>query len=272
MSTIRNGIDWLRAGMLRRASRYRTQLGAMPPELFAYWQGFAKTEFEGIPTDRLFFLRAAEGLMMFFDCVRHSGRHCGLPSKAADSVWHAWAKHAPQHLTQFCQHHFGRAIPHIEAAAMPLGMGSVVANCLVAARRLESQPPASVTVPRLFALDGKLRMPRGFDYLVSRGKVGFRFLDGAGRPGSVISYPIALSAPQLLAVGLLTNSEYERQLQRDSAPGSSSDSSSSGSSSSGSSSNSSSDCNANASSDCDSGVGSSCGSSCGGGCGGGGGD
>lgn len=270
MNFVSRGIDWLRGGMLRRASRYRTQLGAMPPELFAYWQGFARTEFEGIPTDRLFFLRAAEGLMMFFDCVRHSGRHCGLPSKAADSVWHAWARHAPRHLTQFCLEHFGRAIPHIEAAAMPLDMGSVVANCLVAARRLESQPPASLTLPRLFALDGKLRMPRGFDYLVSQGKVGFRFLDGAGRPGSVISYPIALAVPQLLAAGLLTTSEYERQLQRDSAAASSSDSTSS-SSSSGSSSDSSSgsspDCDAGGSSDCDSG-----GSSCGGGCGGGGGD
>jgi hypothetical protein len=262
MSIIGSALDTLRSAMLHRSSRYRAQLDAMPAGLFAYWQGFANKEFEAIATDRLFFMRAAEGLMMFFDCVKHSGRHCGLPSKAADSVWHAWAKHAPQHLTQFCMQHFGRAIPHIEAAAMPLGLGSVVANCLVAARRLESQPPASLTVPRLFALDGKLRMPHGFDYLVSQGKVGFRFLDGAGKPGSVISFPLALAAPQLLAVGLLTTSEYERQLQRDSAA-SSSDSTSSGSSSS-----SSSDCNAGSSADCDGGGG----SSCGGGCGGGGGD
>ncbi len=242
MSIIGSALDTLRSGMLHRSSRYRAQLDAMPAGLFAYWQGFANKEFEAIPTDRLFFMRAAEGLMMFFDCVKHSGRHCGLPSKAADSVWHAWAKHAPQHLTQFCMQHFGRAIPHIEAAAMPLG--SFLAGL------------------GIVALDGKLRMPHGFDYLVSQGKLGFRFLDGAGKPGSVISFPLALAAPQLLAVGLLTTSEYERQLQRDSAA-SSSDSTSSGSSSS-----SSSDCNAGSSADCDGGGG----SSCGGGCGGGGGD
>jgi hypothetical protein len=145
---------------------------------------------------------------------------------------------------------------------MPLGLGSAVANCLVAARRLESLPPASLSVPRLFALDGRLRMPGGFDYLISQGKVGFRFLDAAGRPGSVISYPVALAAPQLLAVGLLTPSEFERQAQRDAASSGSSDSSSGTSGS---------DCDASGSSSCDTG-GSSCGSSCGGGCGGGGGD
>lgn len=262
-----NMIDAFRAGMLRRASPWRRQLAGMPPELFAYWQGFARKEFDGIPAGRLFFERSAEGLMMFFECVRRSGRHCGLPSRAADSVWHAWDKVAPRHLEQFCLAHFGRAIPHIEAAAMPLGMGSVVANCLVAARRIEAMPPAGLGIPRLFALDGRLRMPGGFDYLARDGKVGFRFLGPDGRPGSTVSYPPALCAPQLLAVGLVTLAEYDAQLQRDAAAASSGD----GGAGSSSSSDGPSRADCDSTSSCDGG-GDSGGSSCGGGCGGGGGD
>lgn len=268
-TTLSNAFDGLRVRWLYRRSRYRKPLADMPAELFAYWQRFAPREFPAMPTDALFFARAAQGLMSFFDCVNRSGRRCALPSKAADSVWHAWAKLHPLQLERFCIKHFERPIPHIDAAAMRDGEGSAVANCLVAARRIEALPPAGARIPSLFSLDRRLRMPRGFDYTRQKGRVGFRFLGDEGRPAHGLAFPAALAAPALLAAGLVSREEYRPYAAKSASAGSAGSGAAGCGSSAGDRHDS---CDTAADSACDGGGDSGGdGGGCGGGCGGGGG-
>jgi hypothetical protein len=194
MDTLLNGIDRLRATRVRHMSRYWQATADIPSTLYPYWQRTAHFEFKGIPQDAFFFARATEGLLTFFDCVRTSGKRCVLPSTAADSVWHAWARMAPASLDAFCIKHFGRTIAHIEEAEMGADMESALATCIATARQLHGDDPARASVPRLFALDGSLRMPGGYGYRLVQGQVGCQRLDRHGRPAGALFYPVGMSA------------------------------------------------------------------------------
>lgn len=247
INVLLNRINEYRTSRVYRHSRYRDQLADLPAGLFAHWQRRAIIEFKGIPRDAFFYVRAAEGLMMFFDCVAKSGRPSGLPSKAADSVWHAWEALESQHLEQFCIRHFGRSIPHTEGAEMDLPMDLALANTLVASRALDGLSAGSISVPRLFLLDRKLKMPDGHWYTLASGEVAWRRMGYQGQPVGEFHYPGMFGAAQLLAAGLISQLAYDdsvRQAQRNG-----------GSCGSG--------CGSSASG-CDAG-----GGSCGGGCGGG---
>lgn len=203
-----------------KRSPYADALGAVPTALFPYWRKTAPDEFPGIPIDAPFYTRSLEALLMFFDCVANTGRLCGLPSRAADSVWHAWMQMDPDNLAQFCRLHFGRAIPHVESGQMDGDMGVALAACLVEARRLELQQPASPTLPRLFTLDRALRMPLGFDYTIEHGLVACARLDAAGLPSGSAHYPEYLTRHALFAAALISESEFalgsvHAQRQRD---------------------------------------------------------
>lgn len=243
-------INHLRACHLFQHSSFGSALADIPVGLFPYWQRTALLEFKGIPQDAFFFARAAEGLMMFFDCVRRSGRPCGLPSKAADSVWHAWADFDPVHLKRFNLRHFGRAIPHTEGAEMSIPMDAALANCLVAARAQDGMPIAGPGVPRLFSLDRRLYMPDGFDYSIEQGQVAHRRMTWQGTGKGEKYFLDSLMPAQLLAAGLVSLPQYDAYVQRRESKD--------GGCSSG--------CGGGGSSDGDGG--SSCGGGCGGGCGG----
>ncbi len=233
------------AGRLKRTSRYRDALEDIPPVLYHYWKNSAHREFKGIPRDVFFFARAAEGLLTFFDCVVRSSQPCALPSDAADSVWHAWLRMSPQGLDDFCRRHFGRPVPHVEAAAMQDLMDGALANSLVMARWLDGIDDAGPGLPRLFLLDREVRMPGGYWYKLADGKVAFHHMDERGRKKPIEYTPAALEVGALLGAGLISKAQHDAAMARRSDSGSG----------------------------CGSGCGStaSCGgSSCGGGCGGGG--
>jgi hypothetical protein len=206
-------INRLRTRYLYEYSPYSSALADLPAELFPYWQQTASLEFKGIPRDAFFFARAAEGLMMFFDCVRSSGRPCGLPSKAVDSVWHAWIALDQAHLQGFTLRHFDRAIPHTEGAAMRVPMEDALASCLVAARGLDGLPAAGPQVPRLFLIDRQLGMPKGYAYSLERGQVGHRRMTWQGRAEGEIHFLDRLTPASLLAAGLLSQSAYHAYVQ-----------------------------------------------------------
>src|ERR1041384_2508741 len=103
---------------LMQRSRHGKALKELPPGLYNYWKSSARLEYHGIPADAVFFARAAIGLLDFFECAAQDKQPCALPSKAADSVWHAWLRLSPLKLEAFCRQHFGRAVPHVEGAAM----------------------------------------------------------------------------------------------------------------------------------------------------------
>lgn len=206
-------LDRYRATRLLKRSRYRQALAHMPPSLLPYWKNTAHLEFEGIPRDAFFFASAAEGLMAFFDCVRHSTKPCALPSKAADSVWHAWLRLDEAGLARVCLRHFGRIIAHVEAQHMA-APEEALATCLVKARMLESRPALDTRVPRLFALDYRLNMPGGAAYLDLRGEIAHAPILATGRVDGRWTTPPALSAAGLLAAGLVSETAYEAWLLR----------------------------------------------------------
>lgn len=254
-NVLRNKINTLSTDWVYQTSRYRKPLAGLPPKLFEYWQRTASSEFEGIPRDAFFFVRAAEGLIMFFECVSRSGLQCGLPSKAADSVWHAWVRFAPTHLDRFCRIHFGRTIAHTEGSDMGLPMNQALAHTLVAARKLDGLPEAGLNVPKLFSLDRRLRMPHGYAYSLAEQQVAYRDMDARGRGVGEVHLPLGLSSGALLGAGLISFEAYRDFEAKAKANGGGGCGSGCGSSAS------------------DGGGGSSdgggCGSSCGGGCGGG---
>lgn len=249
MDALLNRIDTFQAARVRHMSRYWEAMADLPPTLYPYWKRSAQFEFKGIPQDAFFFARAAEGLLAFFDCIRSSDRPCGLPSRAADSVWHAWLRLSPASLDAFCLKHFGRTIPHIEGVAMIGGMENALANTLVQARVLEGRPAADLSVPRLFGLDLKLRMPGGFGYNKAGVKLAYQHMDQSGRLAGEIYYPEHFAPVELLALGLISQVDFDEHLQRAKGRSDGAGCGSGGSS-------------------CDSGGdGGSCGGGCGGGCG-----
>lgn len=244
-----------------RQSSFQHALEDLPPTLYEHWRTVAPQEFHGIPTDAIFFIRAAEGLMRFFDCVRYSPYPCALPSKAADSVWHAWislaATNSPSsNIDNFCRRHFKREIPHLEASAMPVTMNHGLAATLVTARRRGGRDPAAPSLPALFALDRSLKMPNGYAYQMRQQGIYLNAMNARGRAMGTTQFMSSLDPSALLALGFITQSSYDayeaERLRTQQAAGS------------GGSCGSSSSCGSNS---CDGG--SSCGSSCGGGCGGG---
>ena len=202
-------LDARKARAIVMRSPYVDALGAVPPGLFPYWRKTAPDEFPGIPTGAQFYTRSLEALLLFFDCVANTGRLCGLPSRAADSIWHAWMQMDRDNLEQFCQRYFGRLIPHVVSGHMDGQMRVALAACLVEARRLELQAPASPTLPRLFTLDRMLRMPLGFNYTIEHGVVACARLDRAGLPSGPAHYPDSLTRYALFNAGLISAAEYE---------------------------------------------------------------
>ncbi|MES2325094.1 MAG: hypothetical protein V4633_22800 [Pseudomonadota bacterium] len=214
MHALRNTLDTYRATRLTHTSRYVAEMADIPPTLYPFWKQTAHHEFKGIPRDALFFARAAEGLVTFFDCVRHAKQRCALPSKAADSVWHAWAQLSQASLDAFCIKHFGQLIPHVEGADMTGQMEDALAVCLVQARRLELKSAASPTLPRLFALDRKVGMPGGFAYLMVSGVHAFRHMDEAGKPVGELFFPHSLAPVSLLQAGHISQYQYDDYVAR----------------------------------------------------------
>lgn len=215
LDAMRGQVDNMRAGRVLGKSQHRAALEDVPPALFSYWVRSAHLEFAGIPSSKVFFAQALDGLLDFFSCVKASGRPCALPSAAADSVWHAWAARAPASLERFCIKHFGRSIPHIEEADMQAQMDTALATCLVEARSLERRDPVIASVPRLFALDRTLRMPRGYAYDLLHGAVTVQRLDANGVPHGARRFVNGLDGVQLLAAGLISQQTYEAHLRRD---------------------------------------------------------
>lgn len=191
-----------------RHSRYVDAVKNVPMELLPHWKKTAHLEFPGISQSTRFFAHALDGLMMFLECASRSSKQCGLPSRAADSVWHAWISMDKENLDRFCVREFGRCVPHVEARDMQAKLGIALGTCLVACRRLTSMYPAAPELPLLFTLDRLIRMPHGFGYTISAGLVAFCPLDDAGLPRGEPSFPDDLTPYGLFKAGLINEVEY----------------------------------------------------------------
>jgi hypothetical protein len=194
LASLPQSIDSFRARRYADSSRHSPAMADLPPTLYSHWKRSAHLEFRGIPQDAFFFARAAEGLLMFFDCVARSGKPCALPSHAADSVWLAWMQLAPLGLTGFCLKHFGRTIPHPNAERVQADLDLGLRNSLIQSRRREGIDSMGADLPRLFTLDSVLHMPKGFHFSIVEGDLMMERLDAAGRQQDRLQHPYALSA------------------------------------------------------------------------------
>lgn len=182
LSELRQNFDAIHSHLLTRRSSFRDALAELPPGLYDFWRHNACQEFLGIPRDLAFFTRAAEGLLTYFECASIDPMPYGLPSLAAESVWKAWLRFSPARLDAFCLAHFGRRMPprgrcthewELETAAL--------ARTLARAQALAGIPATQCKLPALFTLDRRLRMPRGYGYNMTQGRIYYQFLDMDGR-------------------------------------------------------------------------------------------
>jgi len=228
----------------------------IPVEVRAAWASRAPEEFPGLPVDEGAWLRCTIGLAQFFEVCRlqQANGPCALPSKGADSVWHAWLQLDPAGLAAWQHAHFGRTFDHCEADVLGAPLEEGIARSWVGACRSQKLNPLGRRLPFLFALDGQLRLPTGWAYRHEHGVLVHRQIDGFGlATGGAVAHAAA-TAGGLAALGVITTAELRTYRRRGDGSGAGCGGGCGSSSDGGS---------------CDGG-GSSCGSSCGSGCGGGG--
>jgi len=223
----------------------------IPPAVRTAWVQQAPEEFPGLAVNDGAWLRCSLGLAQFFEACRLQREQgpCALPSKAADSVWHAWLKLDPAGLADWQQRYFGRVVEHRESADLGAPLDDCLARTWVGACRSEGHSPLDRCLPLLFALDGLLRLPTGWAYRHEKGALVHRQIDGFGQPGGDAFVHAAVAAGGLAALGLVSEAELAAQRRRQSDGGSSCGGS----------------WDAGGSCDASDASGSSCGSSCGGG-------
>lgn len=209
--------------LYRRCPPATVAAGQIPPEVRAAWAQHTPQGFPGLAVDDAAWLRCSLGLAQFFEACRlQQGQGaCALPSKAADSVWHAWLQFDPAGLAQWQQRFFGQVVEHREADALGAPLDDCLARTWMGACRSEGLSPLGPRLPLLFALDGLLRLPTGWAYRHQGGRLVHRDIDGFGRPGSRPVVHGVLAASGLVALGLLSEAELA-SLRRQAASGGSS--------------------------------------------------
>ncbi|MDR7267747.1 hypothetical protein J2X20_000376 [Pelomonas saccharophila] len=237
------------------------------PQVRAAWQAEVAKTLPGFAVQAASWPYCATGLAQFFEASRlqRDAGPCALPSRAADSVWHAWLKVDPGGLAAWQQRFFGRVIEHRESADLGAPVDECLARTWAAACRSEGRSALAPRLPLVFALDAQLRPPTGWAYTFERGRLVHRQIDGFGETRGMGMQHAALAGTGLAALGLLSAGEAETMRRRAAAAASGSTGGDGsffgwGGFDSGSGSG---DCSSSSSSD--GGGGCSCGSSCGGG-------
>lgn len=211
----------------RREARFRQHLqrhcaaalraaDQIPATVRAAWARSAADELPGLAVDDATWLRCSTGLAQFFEACRlqQALGPCALPSKAADSVWHAWLRHDAADLAAWQQRHFGRTVEHREAEALGAPLEECLARTWAGACRSEGRSLVARRLPLVFALDGLLRLPTGWAYGHEGGELVHRQIDGFGQPGGVAVAHAALGAAGLATLGLLSAAEVEALRRR----------------------------------------------------------
>jgi hypothetical protein len=134
----------------------------VPPELEDFWREHAEKEFKGIPTSHKFYLRALDGLMTYFRCCGMSEAVCLLPSKAVDSVWHAWLDYNEKQLNTFCGDNFGKSINHIPVAELAGDTEPALARTYVNHCKVYNVEPCKVCIICICTLINSSKQVRPF--------------------------------------------------------------------------------------------------------------
>lgn len=164
---------------------------AVPASVYIHWRDTAEKEFPGIKTKPENFAVSCNALLQFFHISAIEKTPLMLPSKAADSVWHAWLAHDKEGLTSFLQTYLGQNVAHVEKNAMvEQGPGNPferMANTWRAAHDYENNVQFHGKLPDIFEADKITGIPTGFWYdrdENDRREGCFYNIDEKGNPGS----------------------------------------------------------------------------------------
>ena len=109
-----------------------------------------------------------QGLRQFFRAYLNGGRRdVAMPSQAVDELWHHFILYT-QSYGDFCTRAFGRFLHHTPAVMLsPIGKQSNEGLRRVwwqACREEQIDPRAPASLPLLFAIDARLKVPGGYVY------------------------------------------------------------------------------------------------------------
>ena len=213
-----------RSQLRNRSLRLTLAADSIPSDVRAAWARHGPEEFPGLPVTDAAWLRCSLGLAQFFEACKLQRDHgpCALPSKAADSVWHAWLQLDPAGLAGWQQRHFGRVIDHQEAQALGAPLDVCLARTWAGACASEGSSPIGPQLPLVFALDALLRLPTGWAYRYTRNGLVHRLIDGFGKASGPTVAHAAIAGSSLVALGLLSASELATLRRRQSNDGGSS--------------------------------------------------
>ena len=126
------------------------------------------------------------GLRQFFlACLRSRGQFVAMPSKAVDALWHEFILHTHAY-GQWCDIALGRFLHHTPAEALGPAAHSndgLRRAWLWACRDESIDPRQPSRLPLLFALDAKLAVPGGFQYLPDANDIARKQADAGGCGG-----------------------------------------------------------------------------------------
>lgn len=197
-----------RAGLRRRCAKALDLQERLPAGLRQVWLSYAADECPSLPQSERDWVLASTGLMQFFLAAARVDGPCALPSRAADTVWHAWLRWDASALAAFQREWLGREVPHLEEPRLPGPLDHALSRCYAACCRQEQLNPLDGRLPLVFELDGRLRMPGGWHYAWHKRLhcLSHQLLDADGdRRGRQQIH--AVHGASLLGLGLLSASE-----------------------------------------------------------------
>ncbi|MBP1205132.1 hypothetical protein JOD97_003174 [Duganella sp. 1411] len=123
----------------------------------------------------------SQGLRQFFLAhLKSGGKFVSMPSQVADDLWHEFILYTRAY-EQFCRRAFGRTLHHTPAVVLSKrnqGNAGIRRTWYFACHEENINPHKPSRLPLLFALDSKLDIPNGFNYVPDCS--GFKRKDDTG--------------------------------------------------------------------------------------------
>lgn len=130
----------------------------------------------------------AQGLRQFFLAhLKSGGKFVSMPSQVVDDMWHEFILYTRAY-EQFCRRAFGHMLHHTPAVVLSernQGNAGIRRAWQFACHEENINPLKPTRLPLLFALDTKLNIPNGFNYVPDCS--GFKRKGDAGDAGSGIA-------------------------------------------------------------------------------------
>lgn len=189
-------------------------MAAVPEGLRAYWEQHGPTEFPGMSVGDKAWAWSLRGLMTYFALDAKSPHQTLLPSRAADSIWHAWLAWDPKSLAVFQRKYFEKVMSHATkedlASTKPdTNLDAALTRTWALSSELEKIPVLSGVVPFLFTIDLVLNMPTGWLYHHNQQHRRIEVGELSGKFAQMLNFrPVAgLTATAFLGLGLISASE-----------------------------------------------------------------